>query len=140
MDECIFCNYEKKYVIKETEFAIATYFPRAIKRGHFVVAVREHLPTFTELNCEQVKEVFSLALDISKVVKNLLGCEKMYLAAIGDKDLHFHIHVFPKNESDSPMGIHIMADSGWKGEVGEIVLEDEVQRLICSIKKVLQDD
>ena len=136
-ENCIFCNYESKYIIKETDLAIATYFPRAIKKGHFVVAVKEHLPTFTDLSVEQAKAVMELALDISKVMEKIVGAEKTYIAAIGDKDLHFHIHLFPKLKTDKPMGIHIMTDSGWKKEVGQEVSEQEVQELIEKIKGYL---
>ena len=136
-ENCIFCNYEKKYIIKETDLAIATYFPRAIKKGHFVVAVKEHLPTFTDISPEQAKAVIELALEISKVMEKIVGAEKTYIAAIGDKDLHFHIHLFPKLKTDAPMGIHIMTDAGWKKEVGQDVSEQEVQELITEIKGYL---
>ena len=136
-ENCIFCNYEKKYIIKETDLAIATYFPRAIKKGHFVVAVKEHLPTFTDISPEQAKAVIELALEISKVMEKIVGAEKTYIAAIGDKDLHFHIHLFPKLKTDAPMGIHIMTDVGWKKEIGQDVSEQEVQELIAEIKGYL---
>jgi len=136
-ENCIFCNYEKKYIIKETDLAIATYFPRAIKKGHFVVAVKEHLPTFTDLSVEQAQAVIELALEISLVMEKLMDSEKTYIAAIGDKDLHFHIHLFPKLKTDKPMGIHIMTDNGWKGEVGHDISEQEVQDLISQLKSML---
>ncbi|MCL2258071.1 MAG: HIT family protein [Candidatus Bathyarchaeota archaeon] len=135
--DCIFCNYEEKYVIKETNLAIATYFPRAIKKGHFVVAIKEHLPTFTNINTDQAKAVIELALEISKAMEKLTGAEKTYIAAIGDKDLHFHIHLFPKLKTDAPMGIHIMTDKGWKGVVGQEISELDVQTLIDELKRML---
>ena len=137
--DCIFCNYEAKYIIKETELAIATYFPRAIKKGHVVVAVKEHLPTFTDLMPDQASEVITLALEISKEVKRLVGgCEKVYPVGIGDKDPHFHIHLFPKLKTDAPMGVHIMSDLGWKSEVGEDVSDDDVQVFIAELKAKLK--
>ena len=136
--DCIFCNFEEKYIIKETDLAIATYFPRAIKKGHFVVAVKDHLPTFTDVSSEQAKAVIELALEVSKVMEKLTGAEKTYIAAIGDKDLHFHIHLFPKLKTDAPMGIHIMTDAGWKAKVGQEVLDHEVQELIVEVKKLLR--
>ena len=135
--DCIFCNYEERYVIKETENAIATYFPRAIKKGHFVVAVKEHLPTFTDISAKQAQDVITLALELSKAMEKLVGAEKTYIAAIGDKDLHFHIHLYPKLKSDAPMGVHIMAPSGWCGEVGHDVSDDEVQALIAELKAAI---
>jgi diadenosine tetraphosphate (Ap4A) HIT family hydrolase len=135
--DCIFCNFEKRFVIKETELAIATYFPRAIKKGHFTVAVKEHLPGFTDISPEQAKEVIQLALEISRIIEQITGAEKTYIAAIGDKDLHFHLHLLPKLKTDAPMGIHIMTDVGWKKEIGQDVPEQEVQELIAKLKTYL---
>jgi len=134
-NDCIFCNFEDRYVIAQTDLSLATYFPRAIKKGHFVVAVKEHLPTFTDLNEEQIKDLSALALKLAKIAQNLIGAEKYYLAAIGDLDRHFHIHFLPKMPTDTPMGKHIMLESGWKGEVGESVSEDDVMQFIQSLRK-----
>jgi len=136
-DTCIFCNYEKKYVIKETNLAIAMYSPCAIKRGHFVVAIKEHLPTFTDIMPEQAKAVIELALEISKCMEKLTTAEKTYLVAIGDSSLHFHMHLFPKLKTDVSIGTCIMTDNGWKGIVGQEISEHEVQILINELRKKL---
>lgn len=133
--DCIFCNFEAKYIITETSLSLATYFPRAIKKGHFVVAVKDHLPTFTDLNEEQVKDLSALALKLAKVAQKIVGAEKYYLVAIGDLDRHFHVHLLPKLVTDEPMGKHIMLESGWKGEVGQNVSEDEVHQFILSLRE-----
>ena len=133
-DNCIFCNFDKKYVISENKHAIATYFPRAIKKGHFVVAVKKHIPTFTELDIEQARDIIDLALKLAKVAEQILNTEKFYIVSIGDKDHHFHFHLLPKQKTDTPMGKHIMLDEGWKGEVGESINDDEVKDFIEKLK------
>ncbi len=128
---CIFCNFEKRYIITETDYSFATYFPRAIiKKGHLVVAVKEHIPTFTGLSMEQFSDISQLSLRLAKKAEKILNAEKYYLAAIADKDLHFHIHLLPKLKGDLPMGRHIMMDEGWKGEVGQTVSDEEVMEFI----------
>lgn len=133
--ECILCNLDQRYVIGESSLSFATYFPRAIKRGHFVVAVKEHIPTFTGLSPEQASDLFAYALKLAKVAERLLGAEKFYVAAIGDKDHHFHIHMLPKQPGDAPMGRHIMLDEGWKGEVGQTVTDADVRSFVERLRK-----
>jgi len=135
---CIFCNFEKKYIIDESDHSFATYFPRAIKKGHFVVAVKEHIPTFTDLNAEQASDLLRLALRLTQQAEQILGAEKYYLAAIGDKDFHFHIHFLPKLPGDPPMGRHIMLDDGWKGEVFEDITEEEVFEFINALRNSIK--
>jgi diadenosine tetraphosphate (Ap4A) HIT family hydrolase len=133
-NSCIFCNFQEKYIIAESEYAFATYFPRAIKKGHFVVAIKEHLPTFTDLSIEQAGDLIQLALRLAKKAEVLLRADKYYLVAIGDKDFHFHVHLLPKLSNDTPMGKHIMLDEGWKGEVGQAVSEEEVSEFINMLR------
>lgn len=132
--DCIICNPAEHHVIGSTELSIATYFPRAIKPGHFVVATREHLPTFTDIDPDQAADLFRFANKLAAQAQPLVGAVKMYIAAIGDKDPHFHIHVFPKLPGDPPMGPHIMAPQGWAGEVGQKVSEEEVRGFIEALR------
>jgi len=134
-NQCIFCSPQRKYIIAENENAIATYFVRAIKKGHFVVAVREHIPTLTGLTTKQLCDISELMLQVSKIVESELDAEKMYVAAIGDKDHHFHYHIYPKLKSDTPMGKHIMLNQGWKGEIFTEQSEDEVINFVELIKE-----
>jgi diadenosine tetraphosphate (Ap4A) HIT family hydrolase len=132
--ECIICNAEPRYVIEETDLSIATYFPRAIKEGHFVVATKQHLPTLTDISEEQGADVAALSVRLARRAKEILGAEKFYAAVIGDKDAHYHVHMFPKMAGDPPLGKHIMLDEGWKGEVGSAVTEDAVEAFIRSMR------
>lgn len=132
--ECIICNIDPRYVIQQTELSIATYFPRAIKEGHFVVATKEHLATFTDISEAQAADVAVLALRLAIRAKRVLGAEKFYAAVIGDKDAHYHVHMFPKMPDDPPLGKHIMLDDGWKGEVATEVTEADVATFIDAMR------
>lgn len=133
--DCIICNAPERYTIGTTDLSIATYFPRAVKRGHFVVATREHLPTFTDISPEQAADVFRFARELAGAAEPYVGAVKTYIAAIGDRDLHFHIHLFPKRADEPPMGPHIMSPAGWAGEVAEEVSEDEVLAFIAALRE-----
>ena|SRR6267378_3670484 len=135
--QCLFCTFEPEYIISENEHAFATYFPRAIKIGHLVVAVKNHKPSFTDITDEEARSVMSLGLLVATIAKDLIDAEKYYVVSIGDLDHHFHIHLLPKKASDVAMGKYIMLDGGWKGEVGENITADHVLEFIAAIRKRL---
>jgi len=132
---CLLCNFESRYVIGESPLCFATYFPGAIKHGHFVVAVKDHIPTFTGLSMAQASDLLAYALRLAKVAEEILCAEKFYIAAIGDKDQHFHIHMLPKQQGDEPMGSYIMLDGGWKGVVGATVSDAQVFEFIDRLRR-----
>jgi len=115
--------------------SFATYIPKAIKKGHFVVATKDHVSTFSELDEAEATDLISLALKLAKTAQRIVGAEKYYLASIGDLDPHFHIHLLPKMADDPPMGKHIMLETGWKGEVGQIVTHDQALQFIDLLRE-----
>lgn len=132
---CVFCQPDKRYIIRQSEYCIATCFPDAvIKPGHFVVAVKDHVPSFSELSPEQASDLMSFAARLAKKAEVLAHAEKYYLVAIADQVPHFHLHLLPKMPDDAPIGKHIMSDTGWKGEVGKDVSPDAIQEFITALK------
>ena len=129
-EKCVFCGFDKKYVIEETEYSIATYSKDAIKKGHIILAVKEHVTTFTDLKPEQASDLFELALRTAKRAEKTIGAEKYYTVSIADMVRHFHLHLLPKMPGDPPIGHHIMGDDGWKGEVAAPPPENEILELI----------
>ncbi|RJP56153.1 MAG: HIT family protein [Candidatus Auribacter fodinae] len=135
LQACVFCQPDKRYVIADSVYSVAVCFPDAvIKRGHFVVAVKDHVTSFTDLSPEQASDLMSFAARLAKKAEALVRAEKYYLVAIADQVRHFHLHLLPKMPGDAPIGKHIMSDSGWKAEVGECVSPDAIQDFICMLK------
>lgn len=137
--KCIFCDYDPSTVIQETSLVVAIYFPRAIKKGHFAVAVKRHVSTFCDIREDEVFEIMSMGFRIARKAQRQFGAEKYYMVAIGDKDPHFHIHMLPKLPGDVPMGKHIMSESGWMGEVGQIVPKEEVSDFVRVLRDALSE-
>ena len=138
--ECLFCGFDKKYIVAENDYAFATYFPRAIKPGHLVVATKAHKPTFTDISDAEARGVMSLGLSVATVAQKMIGAQKYYVVAIGDMDHRFHIHLLPKMANDAPMGKYIMLDGGWKGEVGKTVSREQVIDFIEQVRRRLQNE
>jgi diadenosine tetraphosphate (Ap4A) HIT family hydrolase len=135
-NECVFCGFDKQYVIEETEYSIATYSMDAIRKGHIILAVKEHVTTFTDLKPAQAADIFELALRTAKRAEEIIGAEKYYIVSIADMVRHFHVHLLPKMPGDPPIGRHIMGDEGWKGQVGETLAEKDIIEFI----KIMRGD
>jgi len=136
---CVFCDFDSRHIIAESEFAFAAHFDCAIKPGHIVVALKEHVVTLSAMTQEQAADIMSLAARVARAAEPVAGCEKFYLASIADAVPHYHIHLLPRMKGEAPLGPHIMGDSGWKGDAGAAVGEDEIARFVSSCREALSE-
>ncbi len=132
---CVFCHPANQYVIARNDHCIATCFPEAvIKPGHFVVAVKDHVASLSQLSAEQASSLMSLSVELMKKAEPLVGAQKYYMVAIADQVEHVHIHLLPKMPGDEPIGGHIMSDAGWKGLVGKSVPPADLESFINAMR------
>lgn len=129
-DNCGFCNYDKEYLLEETELSIAMSFPTVMKPGHFVVASKKHCSLFQMLEEEQIQDMLCLAQKVSKTIMRFLGCEKFYIASICDDGTHFHIHFIPKMADEPKLGKYLFTDYGWRGELHSTTTVQDIQAFI----------
>ncbi len=134
--KCVFCNFDSRYIIEESEFCFAAYFNCAIKKGHIVIALKEHVTSLSRLNREQAAELMRLAAKVAAKAEHLIGSEKYYLISIADETPHYHIHLLPKMKGDAPIGVHIMGEDGWKGRVSENVGESDITAFVSEYRKI----
>lgn len=131
---CVFCAFDPRYIIEENVHSFGAYFSSSIKRGHIIVALKDHICGFSYLSDEQVRGVFSLAHRLAKKAQALIGAEKYYIASIADVVPHFHVHLLPRMAGDPSIGPFIMGDTGWKGQVGQAIHPDELLNFIKSMQ------
>ncbi len=115
---CAICDWPDEAIIAENDLAKAFFVRSPARPGHIAVAVRAHKPTLVDLDGDEAAAVLRLARDIAARTAPLLGVEKFYLAAIGDVDPHFHIHLLPKKPDDARLGSFIFSAEGWQGHEG----------------------
>lgn len=135
-NDCVFCNFDGRFVLDENAHAFAAYFDCAIKPGHIVVALKDHVTAIADLSPEQAADIMTLAAAVAKKALPLVGCLKFYLVSIADETPHYHLHLLPRMEDDPPIGAHIMGDAGWKGSVGKTVAEEEIAEFIERYKRI----
>ena len=113
MSDCIFCKIINGEIPSATVFendefkVILDRFPSG--EGHVLIIPKNHVANIFEIDEEQAGRLFSLAVKVSKVMKEVFGFENMNVlqnngAVAGQSVFHFHMHLIPRYEND---GINI---------------------------------
>jgi diadenosine tetraphosphate (Ap4A) HIT family hydrolase len=130
---CRICEIPQDALIAQSAGCKAFFPSEPIAGAHVVVAVREHLPLLHDLTDEQAAEVMVTARRIAAAIHGLTGVMKFYAASIGDVDLHFHLHLLPRQAQTSGLGPFIFGKEGWAGVQPAETLDPEiVQEMIRS--------
>ena len=137
--KCVFCGFSADRALEQTDLSVALYTDDAIKKGHIILAVKDHVTSFSELSAEQAADIFSLGARVAARAEKLIGAEKYYIAAIADVVRHFHIHLLPKMPGEPQIGRHIMSETGWRGEVGTKMSKDELIEFIRDFREARPD-
>lgn len=88
-----------------------------VRTGHVLVGASVHADGLHAISAEVAADVMSLARDVAATIVAETGAEKVYVAAVGDKDKHFHVHLVPRYADDPGLGPFIFGDSGWVGSL-----------------------
>lgn len=134
LENCVFCNFDDSYILESNDNAFAAYFDCAIRPGHIVVALKDHVVSLSDLSTAQASDLMTLAARVAKKAEQLSAIEKYYLVSIADQTPHYHIHLLPKKTGDTPLGPSVMGDQGWKGDVGESVSEASIKDFVASYR------
>lgn len=110
MSDCIFCKIINGEIPSSTVFendefkVILDRFPSG--EGHVLIIPKNHVANIFEIDEEQAGRLFTLAVKVSKVMKEVFGFENMNVlqnngAVAGQSVFHFHMHLIPRYENDS---------------------------------------
>lgn len=119
--DCIFCNIVsgkiKTKIIKETSKSIAFLDAFPLARGHTLVIPKTHHTKIQDMSSEENSDLFSLVHNVISKVDRLTGAT--LVAVHNGKDAgqeipHVHVHLVPRESSDSAGAIHSMFDSTCK--------------------------
>jgi diadenosine tetraphosphate (Ap4A) HIT family hydrolase len=113
MDNCLICANAPEALLAENQHAKLLLFHAPQVPGHVIVAAKEHVRLYHELSDETIVAIARLTSSATLKVKTALGCDRYYLASIGDRDFHFHFHILPHNDSNPPLGPFVFGERGW---------------------------
>jgi len=136
-DRCIFCDVTDDAVVYRDHNGIVL-LDDPIRPGHVLVGARVHGESLHDLTAEDAAGVLRLANRVAKAIVSSTGAAKVYVAAIGDKDKHFHVHLLPKFNGDANLGPHVFGASGWAGTL-PAVDSAELGRVNDALRRGLRD-
>jgi len=132
---CIFCNPDPSALIyKSDEGIVVVDYPFA--KGHVLVASPVHGTNLHDIEPDVAASMMALACRVSKQIVKKFGAIKTYVAAVGDKDPHFHIHLLPKWQDSDNMGPHIFGENGWAHGKEVVLSDDDVEQLRILLKSL----
>lgn len=86
-------------LVLEESLVVAFHVPPlgapTVYRGHLLVTPRRHLADFAALRPAQAAAV-GVAISRCSAALKALGAEQVYLATIGDRVHHLHVHLLPR--------------------------------------------
>jgi len=119
--DCVFCKIIsgeiKTKIIKETSKSIAFLDAFPLAKGHTLVIPKTHRKKIQDLSEEENADLFSLAHNVISKVDALTGATLVAVhngKAAGQEIPHVHIHLVPREYSDSAGPIHSMFGSTYK--------------------------
>ncbi|MDH3191849.1 MAG: HIT domain-containing protein [Nitrosopumilus sp.] len=119
--DCIFCKIIsgeiKTKIIKETLRSIAFLDAFPLAKGHTLVIPKNHHAKIQDMPKEENSDLFSLVHDVIPKVDSLTGATLVAVhngEEAGQEIPHVHVHIVPRESSDSAGAIHSMFDSTCK--------------------------
>lgn len=141
MTGCNICDWPEDEIIASNGEAKAFFVKNPARPGHIAVATRAHRPWIPDASPSEAGAVMSLARDVAARAHQAVELEKFYLAAVGDVDRHFHVHLIPKGAGDPRLGPFLFSAAGWQGHEGaarDEALERKILRAVAAAP--LHDD
>lgn len=95
---CVLC--EATTLVYEDADVIALLEPEPLARGHLVVATRVHRADLASLAPTEAGAMGRAVTRFAAAVQRAVGCERVYVAAVGEQVRHAHVHLIPRGVDD----------------------------------------
>ncbi|MGA2529181.1 MAG: HIT domain-containing protein [Acidimicrobiales bacterium] len=142
---CLVCQEQAGEVavpggnLLEDELVVAFHIPPVAGRvylGHLLVSPRRHCPDFAALERAEAGAVGAAIAVCSKALKDL-GAERVYVATVGHKLDHLHVHVlarWPGTPEEVPW--HGIAEWAGARRGGPV----EIEQTVASLRTLVARD
>lgn len=109
MKECRFCSpeYQKDKNILDNEHFFSIFDENPVTRGHALVIPKRHVPSFFELNVEEINAAFNLLKECKELLDKKFNPQGYNIGinegkAAGQTLFHLHLHLIPRYSGDVP--------------------------------------
>lgn len=114
--DCVFCKISThavpSVVLQESDRVIAFFDCAPIRRGHVQIIPKEHFETFELLPPVLATEIFTLAQNIAKRMKEVYSVERVAFLYSGGDVPHAHAHVVPMHEKTDITSSRYIVNNG----------------------------
>ncbi len=127
-------------IIYEGEYWIVDHaYPCALE-GWLVLVLKRHAEALHELSQEEFSELGELQQRTVKALRELLRCEKEYIACFSEAEhfKHIHVHIIPRPRDLSPEQRGPGVFSFLKVSANEAVPPERVRRISLEIEELLK--
>lgn len=109
MENCVFCKIVREEIpakkIHENKDVLAFLDINPIAKGHILLIPKKHFESIFDIDESYLKEIISVAKEISASLKNKLGADGVNILHASGKEaqqsvFHFHIHLVPRYKND----------------------------------------
>ena len=138
MDEhCVFCAIitkdEQASIVFENDFSISFMDRYPLNRGHLLVIPKQHYQYLTDMENNDVAQLFEIVNMLSKHVWKIVNADGLNISqsnglAASQDIFHVHIHVIPRFINDTD-------NDSWPSR--KITTEQELDNLASQIKSSL---
>jgi diadenosine tetraphosphate (Ap4A) HIT family hydrolase len=135
-DDCNICNPSADALVYRGDDGLII-LDDPIRAGHVLVASRTHGESLHDISPEDAAAMFALANRAASAIVAHLGVVKVYVAAIGDKDKHFHVHLLPKSADDANLGPYVFGADGWASTLDAEVKPADVEAVSSALRSLL---
>jgi histidine triad (HIT) family protein len=135
--DCIFCDSTDDTLVYQDQNGYVI-LDEPVRPGHVLVGSRVHAESLHDLSPDEAAGVLRLANLVAQSIISLTGASKVYVASIGDKDKHFHVHLLPKMEGDPNLGPYIFGSNGWISFLPASPDSQELDRVNGELRKALR--
>jgi len=112
---CLFCEIIKKErdakIVYENDWAVAVLDVLPVASGHTLILPKKHVETILELSDEELGNIFGVAREVAKLLKQTLAPDGFTIGinhgkASGQAIEHLHIHIIPRWRTDGGGSLH----------------------------------
>ena len=138
---CVFCEIVQgnapASVVYADDQVMAFMDIQPVNEGHLLIVPRAHAASLAELDAETGAQLFRVAMELSKAVRQSgVRCEGVSLSladgeAAGQEVFHIHLHVIPRYRGDG---------FGWRFPAGYDILPERsrLDEVAADIRQTLE--
>jgi histidine triad (HIT) family protein len=95
-DHILYGDNTDRMIYEDELFEVFLVFnPRSI--GHTAISTKKHFKDMMEIDDITCNKIFILAKKVMNIIKNVYGCESVYLCTMCDGPMnHFHLQLIPR--------------------------------------------